>query len=152
MVANGDIWSVADAQRCRAVTGCTTLMMGRGMVRRPGLALAIAQADAAAGAHSANHGAPSSDTDPAVQALPWRRIEALLVDFWADVSARVERRHRAGRLKLWLNYLRHAYPEAQQAFDVLRLVNDADAIGAWLLSIQERLAQDSRAPEADFLL
>ena len=74
------------------------------------------------------------------------------MDFWADVSARVERRHRAGRLKLWLNYLRHAYPEAQQAFDVLRLVNDADAIGAWLLSIQERLAQDSRAPEADFVL
>ncbi len=152
MVANGDIWSVADAQRCRAVTGCTTLMMGRGMVRRPGLALAIAQADAAADARPASHGAPSSDTDPAVQALPWRRIEALLVDFWADVSARVERRHRAGRLKLWLNYLRHAYPEAQQAFDVLRLVNDADAIGAWLLSIQERLAQDSRAPEADFVL
>ena len=148
MVANGEIWSVADAQRCRAVTGCDTLMIGRGMVRRPGLALAIAQA-AAAGRGA--QGVPS-DHDAAEQALPWRRIEPLLVDFWADVSARVERRHRAGRLKLWLTYLRHAYPEAQQAFDALRLVNDAEAIGAWILSIRERLAQVVVVPEADLVV
>ena len=44
VIANGDIWSVADAARCRKVTGCDALMLGRGMVRRPGLALAIARA------------------------------------------------------------------------------------------------------------
>ena len=41
VVANGEIWSVADAQRCRALSGCDTLMLGRGMVCDPGLALAI---------------------------------------------------------------------------------------------------------------
>ena len=151
LVANGEIWSVADAARCRAVTGCDTLMLGRGMVRRPGLALAIAHSGAPANAAAPAQGAPS-DTDPAVRALPWQRIEPLLVDFWADVSARVERRHRAGRLKLWLTYLRHAYPEADQAFDALRRINDAEAIGAWILSIQERLAQVVVAPEADLMV
>ena len=36
VIANGDIWSVADAARCRKVTGCDALMLGRGMVRRRG--------------------------------------------------------------------------------------------------------------------
>jgi tRNA-dihydrouridine synthase len=31
--------------RCRELTGCDTLMIGRGMVRNPGLALAIVAAD-----------------------------------------------------------------------------------------------------------
>ncbi len=148
LIANGEIWSVADAQRCRAITGCHTLMLGRGMVRRPGLALAIGQAETQIDGHAAQ---PTPDVDTAVRAMPWHRIQPLLVDFWADVSARVERRHRAGRLKLWLNYLRHAYPEAQQAFDALRLINDADAIGAWMLSLQELPAQVALAPEADLV-
>lgn len=152
MIANGDIWNVADAWRCRAETGCHDLMLGRSMVRRPGLALAIARSQAPKDPLGGTAEGAPSDTDPAVRALPWRRIEPLLVDFWADVSARVERRHRAGRLKLWLTYLRHAYPEADQAFDALRRINDAPAIDAWILSIQERLAQAVVAPEADFVL
>jgi len=48
------------------------------------------------------------------------------------VSARVERRHRAGRLKQWLNSLRRRYPEAQAAFDTLRLVHDPAVIEAWM--------------------
>jgi tRNA-dihydrouridine synthase C len=44
----------------------------------------------------------------------------------------VATRHRAGRLKQWLNYMRRVYPEAQQAFDELRLVHDAAHIERWL--------------------
>ncbi|QTD44079.1 tRNA dihydrouridine synthase [Ottowia testudinis] len=143
VIANGDIWSVDDAARCRQVTGCGALMLGRGMVRRPGLALAIAAQGVRAAEPAASYG------DAAVAALPWRRVVPLLADFWRDVCTRVERRHRAGRLKQWLNYLRVAYPEAQQAFDALRLVNDPEAIGAWLLSIEELPALVRRAPESE---
>ena len=45
LVANGEIWTVADAQRCRAVSGFQALMLGRGMVANPGLALAICNVD-----------------------------------------------------------------------------------------------------------
>ncbi|MCL1961688.1 MAG: tRNA-dihydrouridine synthase [Desulfovibrionaceae bacterium] len=145
VIANGDIWSVQDALRCRAVTGCAALMLGRGMARRPGLARAIAQADARAGQAASSSAAAGADA--AVQAAPWHSLAPLLADFWADVCARVERHHRAGRLKLWLSYLRAAYPEAGQAFDALRAVNDPDAIGAWLLRIQDNACRHRLAAE-----
>ena len=130
VIANGDIWTVEDAVRCREVTGCTALMLGRGLVRRPALARAIRR-------HDASVGRATDGDDPAVIALPWPQVLPLLAAFWQDVCQRVERRHRAGRLKQWLNHLRHAYPQAQQAFDALRTINDAHAIGAWVLQIQE---------------
>ncbi|HRN75464.1 tRNA-dihydrouridine synthase [Ottowia sp.] len=139
VIANGEIWSVQDAARCREVTGCDALMLGRGMVRRPGLALAIA--DAARAAAQGPHEPVASYSDAAIAALPWRRVVPLLTDFWTDVTARVERRHRAGRLKQWLNYLRAAYPEAQQAFDVLRAVNDPQAVGTWVQRTQAQYAR-----------
>ena len=33
----------------------------------------------------------------------------------------------------WLNSLRRRYPEAQAAFDTLRLVHDPAAIDAWMV-------------------
>ena len=120
MVANGEIWTVADALRCREVTGCNRIMIGRGMVADPGLALAIAA-----------HGA-SGDLLAPGQGVAWSRLVGLMGVFWVGVSARVASRHRAGRLKQWLNYMRRVYPEAQQAFDELRLVHDAGHIERWL--------------------
>lgn len=119
MVANGEIWTVADALRCRDVTGCDRLMIGRGMVSDPGLALAIARHDA---------GQNIEDS----RAVPWSVIAGLMQLFWLGVSQRVAPRHRSGRLKQWLNYLRKAYPEAQLAFDELRLIHDPAQMAQWL--------------------
>lgn len=110
LVANGDVSSVESARRCREVTGCDTVMIGRGMITHPGLALRIkGQGD-----------------------YSWEQLQPLLAHFWVRVCGRVERRHRAGRLKQWLNHLRHHYPEAQQAFDALRVSNDPDHMQAWI--------------------
>ena len=110
VIANGEIWTADDAQRCREVTGCEDLMIGRGMVADPGLALSI-------------------QTQGAVS---WAQILPLLTDFWHQVGRRVERRHRAGRLKQWLSALRRRHPEAGLAFDTLRLLHEPEAIDAWL--------------------
>lgn len=120
MVANGEIWTLADALRCRAVTGCDRLMIGRGMVADPGLALAIAQHDAMVHV---------GGVSPAVA---WCQIVHLMRLFWQGIALRVAPRHRAGRLKQWLNYLRRVYPEAQEAFDQLRLLHDPTKIDQWL--------------------
>ena len=116
MVANGEIWSVEDARRCREVTGCERLMIGRGLVSDPGLALAIAQR----GPHA--HG----------RTVPWSVVRGLMPGFWDNICSRVAARHRAGRLKQWLNYLRRTYPEAQAAFDELRLLHESQQIQAWV--------------------
>jgi tRNA-dihydrouridine synthase C len=119
MVANGEIWTLADALRCREVTGCERLMIGRGMVADPGLALAISQHDAVLA------GSP-------VLAVTWGQIVGLMRLFWQGIALRVATRHRAGRLKQWLNYLRRVYPEAQEAFDQVRLLHDPAKIDQWL--------------------
>lgn len=115
LVANGDVSSADSARRCREITGCDTLMIGRGMITYPGLAL-----------HIKDQGDCS-----------WDQLQPLIAHFWQRVCARVERRHRAGRLKQWLNHLRHHYPEAQQAFDDLRVSNDPDRMQAWITQRQQ---------------
>lgn len=129
VVANGEIWTVQDAQRCRALSGCDALMLGRGAVADPGLALAIRAADGVA--------APA-------EAFPWQALVPHLVQFWQMVGERVTPRHRAGRLKQWLNLLRRRYPEAQQAFDQLRTLNDCRAVTDWV----NRLETQPRDPVA----
>ena len=186
LVANGEIWTVEDALRCQQVSGCTSLMLGRGMVADPGLALAIraalGQGAEPARAASPAHGAGAAEADQpefefsslmnieqknasALYAyelfatksasrpgsacgftapvstgqpphVPWADMQPLLLSFWQWVEQRVERRHRAGRLKQWLNLLRRRYPEAQAAFDELRTSNDADALHMWIRNQQ----------------
>ena len=84
VIANGEIWTLQDAQRCREASGCDALMLGRGMVADPGLALAI-RGEA--------------------RGIGWAALLPLMAEFWRLVATRVEPRHRAGRLKQWLNYL-----------------------------------------------
>ena len=149
VVANGEIWTPADAQRCREVSGCDSLMLGRGIVVDPGLALAI-RAQRASGRDGAvgrrrepsdgeqakdcvgGPGAPQDYGEP--PAVAWSTLMPLLADFWRRVSVRVEPRHRAGRLKQWLNLMRRRYPEAQQAYDALRRVNDPALLAATMFA------------------
>ena len=104
VVANGEIWTVADAENCRAQSGCTDLMLGRGMVANPGLALAISA--------------------PGATPMAWGQVMRLMTDFFDLVRAHVAPKHQAGRVKQWLHYLRRHYPEAEAAYVELRTVND----------------------------
>lgn len=117
VIANGEIWTVADALRCRAESGCQALMLGRGLVADPGLALALRAHDA---------GAPAADL------LPWPAVLLLLQAYARDVAVRVEPRHQAGRIKQWLNLLRRRYPQAEAAFAELRTLTDGARVRAWL--------------------
>jgi len=88
VVANGEVWTVADAQRCLAESGCDALMLGRGLVSDPGLALALR-----------GHAVPS-----------WEQVRHGLLRYGRLIEPRVAERHRGGRLKQWLNMLRRRYP------------------------------------------
>ena len=136
VIANGDIWTVADAKACRQASGCEMLMIGRGLVCDPGLALAI-RADAALGATSnaasgaANGNAPAGV--PSMTAgLAWPELLPLIHEFWQLVAAHIEPRGRAGRLKQWLNYLRRVHPQAEVAFAAVRTLNDPAQVLAQL--------------------
>ena len=117
VVANGEIWSVADALRCREVTGCEDLMIGRGMVSDPGLALAI--------------------VSPGRAPLGWPALQPLIAQFWQLIRSHIEPRARAGRLKQWLNYLRRRYPEAEEAYMAVRTINDPERVYQLLFGMVE---------------
>ena len=114
VIANGEIWNVADAKRCQELSSCDTLMIGRGMVQNPGLANQI---------KSDKLGLDSSSN--------WQSIQPLLHDFWELVCNRLDRKSRTGRFKQWLNFLRRQYPEAEIAYMALRTCNDPDQVDAW---------------------
>jgi tRNA-dihydrouridine synthase C len=122
VIANGEIWTVQDAVRCRAESGCSSLMIGRGLVTDPGLARAIG-AQGTTNAFTPKAGQPF---------LAWPALLPLMADFWQIVRQELEHRQQAGRLKQWLNFLRHRYPEAQAAYLELRTLNDPLAIDRWM--------------------
>lgn len=125
VVANGEIWTVQDALRCRQESGCHSLMLGRGMVVNPGLARGIKAVT------GQSHVSPQ---DAASAEVTWEMLQPLIADFWHLVCASLERRQRAGRLKQWLNFLRRHYPQAEVAFMAVRTLDDPVAVTRWLLA------------------
>ena len=114
VVANGEVWTVADARRCLAESGCDALMLGRGLVSDPGLALAL-------------HGRSTPS---------WDELLPLLALYSRLIAPRVLPRHRGGRVKQWLNMLRRRFPEAQIAYDAVRTLHAAEDIDRALLALQ----------------
>lgn len=122
VVANGEIWTVADARRCREVSGCDALMLGRGMVANPRLALSIAMDSAA-------------DLPVGDSSMAWPELVPLLHHFWQLVNKRVHARHQAGRLKQWLHYLRRNSSDAQAIYDAVRTINDPAQLAEQLFGV-----------------
>lgn len=120
--ANGEIWTVEDAKRCREISGCEHLMIGRGMVTSPGLALAI---------KASNHDTDGVNLHP-TELVPWASLQPQIQSFWLLVQSRLERKHQAGRLKQWLNFLRRTYPEGEAMYQAIRTTNDPQRISALL--------------------
>ena len=116
VVANGEIWTVDDARRCREVSGCDMLMIGRGAVADPGLGLAI-KADM----HNAEPGA-----------VTWLQLLPQVAHFWHIVTTRLDNKAQAGRLKQWLNFLRRRFPEAEVAYQSLKTINNPAVVQSWL--------------------
>jgi tRNA-dihydrouridine synthase C len=126
VVANGEIWNVEDARRCREASGCDVLMIGRGAVRDPGLGLAI-KADVVGEHHVA---------------VNWPDLLPLIAEFWHLVCSRLETRGRAGRLKQWLNFLRRRFPEAEVAYQAIKTINDPVLIDEWLSQLLQSCGTD----------
>lgn len=158
VVANGEIWTVQDAQRCRELSGCHTLMLGRGMVQNPALARAVQalQSDGAEMLQQTNESFPrrrestGAGMDSRLRGndkhleLDWQNLLPLIRDYWALVTKRLDRKSRTGRLKQWLNFLRRTYPEAEQVYQAFRTCNDPEQVDAWLRKIQPTALSDQK--------
>lgn len=117
VIANGDIWQPEDYRRCRAESGCEHVMLGRGLLSRPDLALAI-KASAA-----------GIEYTP----MAWPQILALLVQFQRETTDFYPLQFCGNRLKQWLMYLQREYPQAADLFNAIKRTRNPAEIEAALL-------------------
>lgn len=118
IIANGEVWTVADYRDCRAASGCADVMLGRGSLADPLLARRIR------GELAEQVAADGSD---------WQRLIPSLAAYWAGVRERVMPVHAGGRIKQWLMLLRRHYPEAEALYQRLRPVKAAEDIDCLLV-------------------
>lgn len=120
VIANGEIWTPTDYSRCREISGCRDVMIGRGLISRPDLAYEI------------KLGHPAFD---------WAALVVELNAFSEDSFALRGEAYAVGRAKQLLKAMARARPEALALFeDVKRLQTYND--------IRARLAQTSNQPSA----
>ncbi|WP_116364595.1 tRNA dihydrouridine synthase [Parahaliea mediterranea] len=122
VVANGEIWSVEDARRCRAVSGSDDLMLGRGALCRPDLPRLLRAA--------------SEGRD--LPAMAWPDICALLLQFFELTLQHYDADCVGNPLKQWLVYLRCYYPQAALLFEDIKRLRTPPLLHQRLLQEYDR--------------
>lgn len=118
VIANGEVWSVADHQQCRADSGCDDIMLGRGLLACPDLAQQIKQ---------------QASSDKAT-AMAWLGIVDLVAAFCVVTEQSYEKKYVGSRVKQWLGYLRRQYPQAAQLFEQVKRLTCPEQIAAVIAS------------------
>jgi hypothetical protein len=112
IIANGEVWTVADFRQCQQESGCADIMLGRGALADPLLPRKV-RGEAAGG---------------------WPELVPAVATYWYGVRERVMPVHAGGRLKQWLMLLRRHYPQAEALYQQLRPVKAAEDIDRLLLA------------------
>ncbi|MBL4608771.1 MAG: tRNA-dihydrouridine synthase [Pseudomonadales bacterium] len=92
VVANGEIWTKADALACQAESGCERIMLGRGALACPDLASVIKSESA--------------------EVMPWSDVKHVFIRYCDLIENTGLPVQVAGRLKQWLAFLQKSYAEA----------------------------------------
>jgi tRNA-dihydrouridine synthase C len=111
VTANGEVWTVDDWRRCRSVSGCKDVMIGRGAVADPFLALRMKGL---------------MDEKPSLE--DWYALLPRIAEYWEKVHTRVLACHAPGRLKLLLSYFRRTWPEAIELYAAVRTIREPQEI------------------------
>ncbi|WP_445778028.1 tRNA-dihydrouridine synthase [Shewanella sp.] len=107
IIANGEIWNAADAQRCMAITGCDSVMIGRGAISLPNLGDTIKTG-----------------------AVPytWLQTLSLLMAYTEKELSGRKSDYYPSRIKQLFSYLNRQYPEADALFRELRVYKTTEEI------------------------
>lgn len=127
VVANGEVWTPEDYHRCKTVSGCDDVMIGRALIASPDLANRI--------------------LEPQRQMLCWDELLPWLLEFFERVSDELSYnpKYAPGRLKQWLALLRRNYPQAALLFETIKRENRVDPI---LQVLQCSVAQSAQRVSA----
>jgi len=107
VIANGDIFTYNDAVKCREVSGCQDIMVGRGALMMPNLAQVIKEKSTV---------------------MPWLEVQKLLLDYSRCETYGDKSKYYPNRIKQWLKYLKLQYSEADRLFQEVRVLKTAQDI------------------------
>lgn len=112
VTANGDIWSLDDFKRCQSVTGCTSFMLGRGLLSFPDLARQI----------------KAQQNNTPIASLSWGELCDILQRFFNTTADAYPAKYMGNRLKQWLHYLCRQYPQANTLFENIKRCRERNVI------------------------
>ncbi|OUS10210.1 tRNA dihydrouridine(16) synthase DusC [Gammaproteobacteria bacterium 54_18_T64] len=118
VIANGEIWTVEDYIDCREQSGCDSVMLGRGILARPDLGLAI----------------KAYVQGKEYQFLTWPKIAELALRLLRLTQVFYPAKHMGNRIKQWLFYLQRTYPQATTLFEAIKRSRDFDFIEQALIA------------------
>ncbi|GAB2189373.1 tRNA dihydrouridine(16) synthase DusC [Sessilibacter sp. MAH1] len=112
VIINGEIWTVDDYFKARDQSGCVDVMIGRGLLAKPDLALQI---------KCALNGEP-------IEAMPWCKVAHYVLRYFLQTTYTHPNKFLGNRLKQWLSYLKLTYPEAHVLMEDIKRSRDFDFI------------------------
>lgn len=112
VIANGEIWTLEDYKRCREISGCEHVMLGRGLMATPDLPLQI---------KSMLSGKPYKPKS-------WNEILPLVEQFYFETRDNFPKKFLGNKLKQWLVYLSRSYSDAAQLFETIKKTRDPEII------------------------
>lgn len=118
IIANGEIWNVQDALKCREISGCDDLMIGRGALATPNLAAIVAGI---------------SDK------MSWQGVVEMILNYRKVQVIGSKGHHYSSRVKQWLSQMRQSYSEADELFLPIKRIKKSDDMQAAIEDYLEAL-------------
>jgi tRNA-dihydrouridine synthase C len=122
VIANGDLWTLADFRRCRDETGCEHFMLGRGALANPHLPAQVA----------AELGLPARACLPYPSQEEWRELLTRFLEICSALSPNPA--YGVSRVKQWLRFAasRQAFPD----FDRIKRIDQAETFRSALAQLE----------------
>ncbi|NBI13114.1 tRNA dihydrouridine(16) synthase DusC [[Haemophilus] felis] len=103
VIANGEIWNQATAQRCLEMTNADGLMVARGALNIPNLSMVLKH-------HQ--------------EKMPWHEIMSILREYAHTENQFDTGFYHVARIKQWLGYLKNEYEQANCLFELIKTCHD----------------------------
>ena len=107
VIANGEIWSLNDYNKCKTLSNCSDVMVGRGALAIPNLSQVL-----------------KFNAQP----LDWQSITDLLLKYTKQEIYGDKNKYYPNRIKQWLRYLKIQYTEADELFATIRRLKTSEEI------------------------
>ncbi len=123
VIINGEIWSIEDAKKAREDSGCEDIMLGRGALACPDLALSIKA---------------EIDGDPH-QLMGWPEVLEMMFGYLKASTNNHHPKFIANRTKQWLVFLQKQYSGAAELFHLVKRLQKEDEVYAVIAAYQKQL-------------